>query len=82
MRLLLYTALAPYPVQCTHVHLRNRTKCLRCHFGNFLVDVGSHANTSGFLAFSRGSIVLPARLSSAFAFANGILKSTSEMTRL
>ena len=24
-RLLLYTALAPYPVQCTHVHLRNRT---------------------------------------------------------
>ena len=25
MRLLLYTALAPYPVQCTHVHLRNRT---------------------------------------------------------
>ena len=25
MRLLLYTALAPYPVQCTHVPLRNRT---------------------------------------------------------
>ena len=25
MRLLLYTALAPYPVQCTHVHLRSRT---------------------------------------------------------
>ena len=30
MRLLLYTALAPYPVQCTHVHLRNRTLGFKC----------------------------------------------------
>ena len=33
---MLYTALAPYPVQCTHVHLRNRTLCViysfsQCH---------------------------------------------------
>ena len=35
MRLLLYTALAPYPVQCTHVHLRNRTLGSLCPFFRF-----------------------------------------------